>query len=96
MPTLHAFVISWPGQEDNAEHIAGDARGGADHVTVLHSCPDNRRPPERRDWVLMPDADFYGAKQRRKAIGRDVANDFAGRVHQQTPKVMPRIFRWRR
>jgi hypothetical protein len=55
-------VISWTGQDENAERIASQARGAADHVTVLHSCPDHRKLPERPGWVQLPDADFYGAK----------------------------------
>ena len=62
MHTIHAFVISWPGQEENAERIANQALGVAEHVTVLHSCEDADRLPERPGWIQLPMAEFYGAK----------------------------------
>jgi hypothetical protein len=65
MPTLHAFVISWPGQEDSAAGIAQQVRSAADHVTVIHSCRDDLPLPDRPDWVQLPDAHFYGEKYRR-------------------------------
>jgi hypothetical protein len=62
MPTIHAFVISWQGQEHKAERMAGQVLAAADHVTVLHSCPPDRRLPERPGWEQLPFEAFYGVK----------------------------------
>jgi hypothetical protein len=60
-PSLHVFILCWPGKEENARHISRAVEGHADRLTVLYKC-DGEDLAEKGagEWRRIDSAWYYG------------------------------------
>lgn len=65
MPSVHAFILSWPGWEEAARDIAASLAGHVDHLTVFHKTDVATIETSPGDWLRIPSEDYYGAQFRR-------------------------------
>jgi len=75
-PRIHAFVISWSGQAENASAIEASVAGEVERLTVIHSDEHDEAPLGAR-WRRVPNDWFYGRKFRQSLA------DFDGEVMLQ-------------
>jgi hypothetical protein len=59
-PSLHAFVLCWPGKEAGAHHIANAIDGHVDHLTVLYKNDTGVTEHGPGQWNKIPADWFYG------------------------------------
>lgn len=59
-PSLHAFVLCWPGKEANARYIANAIAAHVDDLTVLYKNGNDRREQGAGQWTKIPTEWFYG------------------------------------
>jgi hypothetical protein len=59
---VHAFIISWTGQEENARRIAEAIASHVDELTVVYSNHAGQGERGAGDWHRVDDAWFYGKK----------------------------------
>lgn len=59
---LHTVIISWQGQEENAQHIASCVSEHTDYLSVVYSNARNETQTGPGDWHKVPNDWFYGKK----------------------------------
>jgi len=60
--TIHAFIICWPGKEENARHIANEIQHSVDRLTVIYSNRTAKTEAGAGHWVKVSDDWYYGKK----------------------------------
>lgn len=65
MKSVHAFVFSWPGWEENARRIACNLLGCVDRLTVIYKTEDANLEHGAGQWVRIPDDWYYGMQCRK-------------------------------
>lgn len=68
MPSVHAFVLCWPGWEAAARHIAGALDGRVEHLTVFYKNDTGVDESGSGEWRRIPSERFYGW-QFRESLG---------------------------
>ena len=63
--SIHAFVISWEGQQDNAVNISKLISHGVDKLTVIYSNKNNEPHHGTGNWSQVDSSVFFGGKFKR-------------------------------
>ncbi len=73
---IHAFVVSWKGQHENAAHIARTISNDVDALTIVFSDPDPALAPMADCQLIRTDDTLYWADKFSTCIQQlDSAND---------------------
>lgn len=59
---VHAFLISWAGQEDNVFRLSNQIVEFVDRLTVIYSERDTNHKVGAGEWVKVPNDWFFGKK----------------------------------
>lgn len=60
--SIHAFIISWTGQEMNAQALSAAIHPYVDRLTVIYSDSDRGHKPGLGEWIRVPNDWFFGKK----------------------------------
>lgn len=62
--TIHIFIVSWPGQHENALHIAKTLNGASEYLSIIFSGADSSLINSKGsfNYIICDDQSFWGDK----------------------------------